>query len=178
MHYFSVQNKKLLYTSQPPAGLESFFQRTDWLLPPVISNLHRNFQAWGLLGIAPGPVTPDRVWIGAEGALALRFAPFAAPKPLLQIGLAPDLAAWLVLLDKRMETFVVVARARSVWSGQALAAALTFMTPAFLPQALVALPPDNWERVAQAVAIAVTDGPLMGTSQDRHWQAAHPPGSK
>jgi len=70
-----------------------------------------------------------------------------------------------------METFVVIARARSIWTVGELGAALTFMTPAFLPARLVAQAPDNWARVALALATAVADGPLAGQSADRHWQS-------
>ncbi len=142
-------------------------QRTDWLLPPVITNLHQNFQAWGALGYSPGPITPNRIWLNADGALA--FVRNCQPKPLLAIGPAPDLAAWLVLLDKWMETFVVVARARAVWNVPTLAGALSFMSPAFLPSALVMYPPNNWTRVAHALAVALADRPLAGAPTDRHW---------
>ncbi len=172
MPYFFIQDKAVIHTPLPPAGMRSFAQRTEQLLPPVITALHRNFQAWAARGLSPGPVIADRIWWGADGALAFRFNCYAAPAPLLQIGQAPDLAAWLVLLDKWMETFVVIARARSIWTVGELGAALTFMTPAFLPTRLVTQPPDNWTRVAQALAIAVADGPLMGQSEDRHWQPA------
>lgn len=168
MSYFFIQHHKLVHTQQPPAGMQPLTQGTAWLLPPLISQLDRNFQAWGTLGLSPGPVTPARVWLSADGDLA--FAGYQRPKPLLAIGLAPDLAAWLVLLDKWMETFVVVARARALWNVQTLAGALSFMSPAFLPPALVATPPNNWARVAQALAIALADRPLSGSPTDRHWQ--------
>ncbi len=171
MSYFFIHDKTVAHTSLPPAGMAPFAQRTEQLLPPLITTLHRNFQAWGALGLSPGPVTADRIWFGVDGNLAFRFNRAAAPASLLQIGQAPELAAWLVLLDKWMETFVVIARARSIWTVGELAAALTFMTPAFLPARLVAQPPDNWTRVAQALAIAVADGPLAGQSADRHWQS-------
>src|SRR4051812_38009351 len=114
MRYFLIQDQKLVSRPQPPTGMAPLIRHTNWLLPPVITNFHRNFQAWGVLGYSPGSVTPNRVWLNAEGALAFSFARDLAPKPLLQVGLAPDLAAWLVLLDKWMETFVIVARARTI----------------------------------------------------------------
>ena len=173
MSYFWVQGQTLYNSAQPPAGMDLLARRTNWLLPPLITTLHQHFQAWGQLGYSPGPVTPDRVWLGVDGRLAFFFARNATPKPLMQIGLAPDLAAWFVLLDKWMETFVVLARARAVWNGQELGGALTFITPAFLPSVLIARPPNNWARVAQALSIAIADGPLAGAPTDRHWQPAN-----
>ena len=172
MRYFFVQAQTIESSNQPPAGMELLAQRTDLLLPPLITDLHRSFNAWGASGYAPGPVTPDRVWFARDGRLAFAFSRNAAPKKLMDVGLAPDLAAWLVLLDKWMETFVVVARARALWNVQELAGALTFMTPAFLPRALVIQPPNNWMRVAQALATAIADGPLAGAPNNRHWQQA------
>jgi hypothetical protein len=66
------------------------------------------------------------------------------------------------LLDKWMETFVIVARARQVWTPDELASAMTFVNPLWLPHALVAQPPNNWERVIRVLATAVADGPLQG----------------
>jgi hypothetical protein len=53
-----------------------------------------------------------------------------------------------------------------------LAAALPFTAPVYLPPPLLALPPQNWGRVALALATAVADGPLKGGAgrRDRHWQ--------
>lgn len=170
MAYYFVEHRHLHRTVQPPVGVKPFLSQTGRLLPPVIGALHRNFQQWSVPGYSPGPVIPERVWFGEDGTLAFFFTGEDAPRPLLSVGLAPDLAAWLVLLDKWMETYVVLARARAIWNVGELAAALTFLTPAFLPYAVVAQPPDNWERVAQALAQAVADGPLAGGSQDLHWQ--------
>jgi hypothetical protein len=166
MVFYFIQGEKLSSASFPPASYRRLYG-TPQLLPPLITELHRSFRAWGELGYRPGPIAAERIWFGTEGELAI--AGKAAPSRLHQVGLAPDLAAWLVLLDKWMETFVVIARARSVWNTLELAAALPFMTPAFLPPSLVAQPPDNWTRVAQALAEAVLDRPLRGQSQDRHW---------
>lgn len=167
--YYMVRKQRLVQTSAPAVGLRRWETLHDELLPPLVTTLHRSFQAWGEVGYSPGPVTAARVWFSEDGALA--FAHERPPKPLLQVGLAPDLAAWLVLLDQRMATFVVVSRARAVWSVEQLAAALTFMTPAFLPRELVLQTPGhsagNWVRVAQAVAAAVADGPLRGEPRDQ-----------
>src|SRR5690606_11664069 len=81
-----------------------------------------------------------------------------------------DIASWLVLLDKWMDTFVVVARARTVWTPNELAGAMIFVNPMWLPKALVAQPPNNWLRVVQALAAAVADRPLQGETNNRHWQ--------
>lgn len=170
MAYYFIQDSKLSSAPFPPAMYRQL-PDTSHLLPPLISDLHRSFRSWGALGYAPGPILAERIWFGQEGGLAIAGQAF--PRRLNQVGLAPHLAAWLVLLDKWMETFVVIARARSVWNPQELAAALPFMTPAFLPPPLVAQPPDNWVRVAQALAEAVFDGSLRGASQDSHWRTAN-----
>jgi hypothetical protein len=170
MAYYFVQEKELRWMAQPPSSVQPLLSQTRSLLPPLISKLHLSLQAWRDGGVSPGPVVADRIWVDGEGALVFHFINGQRPKPLMQVGLAPDLAAWLVLLDKWMETFVVVARARSIWSVTELAAALTFLTPAFLPPALVQQPPDNWTRVATALAVALADGPLHSASHDRHWQ--------
>lgn len=171
MPYYSIQGSQLIGQPQPPAGTEIFASNVKRLLPPLITTLHRSFRAWGDAGYSPGPPVPERIWFGVDGTLAFRFAETNHPPPLLQVGAAPDLAAWLVLLDKYMETFVVIARARAVWSVAELAGALTFTTPAFLPPTLVKQWPENWARVASALAQAVADRPLVGGSQDRHWNS-------
>jgi hypothetical protein len=178
MRYFSIQNQQLVSAPQPPAGAYPLWQRVQ-MLPPLISQMHENFQAWGRLGLSPGPIIPRRVWVGVDGALAFQVAGDAQPRPLYQLyqaSLGPDLAAWLVLLDKWMETFVVLARARAVWSVEELAGALRFCCPAYLPGPLLAHPPDNWARVAHALSMAVADRPLINSSApeqapaNRHWQ--------
>lgn len=168
MRLLSIENG--LPLEQPTSSYVPLWGNTERLLPPVVGSLHRHLWAWGQAGLSPGPLAAERVWLGPEGALAIAFTSHEKPKPLLQVGLAPDLAVWLVLLDKWVETFVVIARARAVWSPGDLAAALTFVSPAFLPRRLVQQPPDNWVRVAEALAQAVADGPLVGDSQDRHWR--------
>ena len=167
--YLSVRNGAVVTESSGQQGLQPLLGNSQRLLPPLVGALHRSFWAWGQAGLSPAPVIASRVWFGAEGDLAFAFRAGEWPRPLMAVGVAPDLAAWLVLLDKWMETFVVVARARAVWPVAELAAAMTFTTPAFLPRALVQQPPDNWAGVAAALAVAIADGPLAGTSQDRHW---------
>jgi hypothetical protein len=170
MAFWFMQDGALQRAAHPPTGLKPLIGNGHLLLPPLIGTLHYSFQAWEQAGLSPGPLAPDRVWVDARGGLAFHFTDQTHPQPLLHIGVAPDLAAWLVLLDKWMETFVVVARARTVWGVPTLGGALSFLTPAFLPQALLHQPPDNWERVAVALAQAVADGTLRGASQERHWQ--------
>ena len=153
--------------AQPPRGFVRLLEHPGLLLPPIVSALHESFFAWGLAGYSPGPVTPERIWCTPQGHVAVAFDDRLTPQPLLQVGQAPDLAAWLVLLDKWMETYVIIARARTIWPPRELAGALTFLTPAFLPASLLAVAPDNWERVATALAIAVLDGPLKSDRPER-----------
>ncbi|MBX3054481.1 MAG: hypothetical protein KF753_23615 [Caldilineaceae bacterium] len=159
----------LRQTGAPPAESRPFLQATGLLLPPLISELHQSFHAWQVAGLAPGPVTLERLWITPAGGLSVRFADGEHPRALPPVGAHAGLAAWLVLLDKWVETFVVVARARSVWTPGELAGALSFTTPSLLPATLMQTPPDNWEQVAIALARAVAEGPLPGTPTNRHW---------
>lgn len=173
----------------PPAGSQTIAQATALLLPPLISSLHNHFHAWQRAGLSPGPVVAERMWVDPAGELSIEFKETQHPTAIYpvgayQVGAYPvgayrvgamqGLAAWLVLLDKSVETFVVIARARAVWSPAELAGALSFTTPSLLPAQLVRTAPNNWERVAQALALAVADGPLDGGRRtdahtDRHW---------
>jgi hypothetical protein len=168
IRYYCVKDGVLNSAPSPPAGMVRVADAPHTLLPPQVSILHEHFAAWRTAGYAPGPVIPARLWTAADGSLA--FAHAVMPQPLSRVGLAPDLAAWLVLLDKWMETFVVIARARAVWSPDELAGALSFTTTAYLPTELVQLSPENSQRVATALASAIADGPLQGSPQNRHWQ--------
>lgn len=180
MNYFSIVDGQLTQSATAPVGAKLFKHQLALLLPPLVSELHRAFRAWGDAGYSPLNVDARRIYFNAQGELAFHFMNGERPRPLMQIGPAPDLAAWLVLLDKWMETFVVIARARTVWRVAELSSALTFLTPAYLPPKLVAHPPDNWVRVAQALASVVADGELPnelpGTSQNRHWRKTEPAG--
>jgi hypothetical protein len=154
--YFVVDEGRLRSTIQPPVGLIPIVHGHAMLLPPLAAHLHRNFRTWGNAGFSPGPITPQRVFIGSEGQLAFSFADGQMPNGLLaNVGAGPDLAAWLVLLDKWMATQDVIESARALWSTQELATALPFVTPAFLPASLVSFPPQNWVRTARAIALAL-----------------------
>jgi hypothetical protein len=162
MAYYFVRDDTFVAAGHPPAEAKRLAQMGDSLLPPIISELHRDLHKWGTLGKRPGLLTADRVWATPDGTLIVSFEEGQAPYPMLHVGMAPDMASWFVLLDKWMETFVVVARARQVWTPSQLASAMTFANPLWLPKALVAQPPNNWERVVRALAVAVADGALQG----------------
>jgi hypothetical protein len=168
MPYLTIRNGELVASSQPPFGATRFVEGAPTLLPPLVTQLHRSLCDWQRLGLSPGPVIPQRIWFDSQGQLTFFFTAADHPLPLMQIGLTRELAAWLVLLDQWMETFVVVARARAIWSVTELAGALTFMTPAYLPSSSSL----SWERMAKAIAISILDGPLAGSPSDLHWQEA------
>ena len=160
MSYYFVEGQVLQHTHLPPYGAKPLKHNLKLLLPSLISELHINFQAWGKLGYSPGPISPKRVYFNEQGKIAFAFERTEKPLALSQTGSGRDLAAWLVLLDKWMETYVIIARARLIWNLQELSSALSFLTPAFLPPRLVAHPPDNWERMAIALATTIADGEL------------------
>ncbi len=164
----------LVRSDGPPPGSRPFLEAATQLLPPQVSLLHRSFRGWTAARLNPGPVLPQRMRVTEAGAVAFRFPAGAGPTPQGEVGWGQSLAAWLLLLDKFMETFVVVARARAVWTPQELAQALIFTTPSLLPPDLLRLPPDNWERLARALAQAVADGPLAAMPEERHWSRSGP----
>jgi hypothetical protein len=170
MPYSYVRDHTLVAASRPPAGAQPLAQLGTSLLPPIVTELHRSLQAWGRLEKRPGLLTADRTWATTDGTLVVHFEAGQAPYPLLHVGMAPDMATWFVLLDKWMETYVVVARARTVWTPNELASAMIFVNPVYLPKGLVAQPPNNWERVVRALAVAIADGPMQGEPTNRHWQ--------
>lgn len=167
--YYVAQAENLYQTPKLPQNALPLIEGMERVLPPQISDLHLSLARWGNLNLSPGEITPSRIWLVPDGELYFLFGKNAVPKPLTQTGLAPEVAAWLVLMDRWMETFVVIARARSIWTPDELASALTFMTPAFLPPAVIEVNPQ-WEQVAEAVALAVADGPLKGSHSDKHWK--------
>ena len=160
MPYYFVRDDKLVSAPQPPAGAQRLAQMSSSFQPSIITELHRSLHKWGELGKRPGLLTTNRVWATPDGTLIVHFEEGQTPQPLMHVGMAPDLATWFVLLDKWMETFVVVARARAVWTPSELIAAMTFVNPLWLPKPLVLQPPLNWVRVVRALATAVADGPL------------------
>lgn len=167
--YYVAQSDNLFQTPELPKNALPLTEGMERVLPPQISDLHMSLARWANLKLSPGEIIPSRIWLVPDGELYFLFSNKAAPKPLTQTGLASQIAAWLVLMDRWMETFVVIARARSVWTPDELASALTFMTPAFLPPAVIEINPQ-WEVVAEAVALAVIDGPLKGSHSDKHWK--------
>lgn len=170
MSFYFIRDNTLVSASQPPAGAQPIAQLGETLLPPIVTELHHSLHAWGKLGKRPGLLTADRTWATTEGTLVVSFAEGETPYPLLHIGMAREIATWLVLLDKWMETFVVIARARTVWTSHELAGAMTFVNSAYLPKSLVIQSPNNWKRVAQALALVVADKPLEGETKNRHWE--------
>lgn len=170
MGFFSISGGALHHTMRPAPDAVRLVDNPTFLLPPLITQAHRAFKAWGDAGWSPAPLTPPRVWLTPQGEMAVEYRGDTRPVPLMHVGVAPDLAAWLVMLSQWMETFVVVARARTLWDPEALAGALTFTTPAYLPRELVQRAPGQWEIVAAALAQAVLDGPLPHAQQERYWQ--------
>ena len=161
MTYFFVEDGRLRQGSAPPAHAQPILKTNKTALPPIVANLHRQFWEWGAVKLSPGPILPAHTWISPAGKLAFALDEGRQPAPLgTNVGQAPDLAAWFVLLDKFMDTSLLVARARGVWSPDELGGALTFMTPAYLPPRLLTHPPDNWQRVARRLAQAIADKPL------------------
>lgn len=169
MNYYRAASDEVKRIGVLPENALPLLQGIPQVMPPQISDLHRSLAQWSKLGLSPGEVLPNRIWVDQDYALYFGFRNGSTPKPLMQTGLGLELASWLVLLTNWMETFVVIARARAIWSPNELAGALTFMTPAFLPPVVSQLNPD-WDRVAIALATAIADGPLSGSPTDSHWQ--------
>ena len=127
--FFWIDGTTLRSAAAAPTALHPIETWRGKMLPPLISAWHRSFKTWADLGLSPGLATPGRIWAGQDGALAFRFARNEQPRPISHVGQARELATWLVLLDKWMETSVVVACARAVWSSTELGGALSFTTP-------------------------------------------------
>lgn len=152
-NYVFIQNGHLQSSTRPPLGHLPFTHAQDILKPALLEPLHRSLHTWSEAGFSPGALAPGNVLVGPDGSLAILYDGARRPAPLTQLtGAAPDLAAWLVLLDKSLATDSVLTAAAAVWTHTELATALPFVTPAFLPEGLVRYPPVNWVRVARALA--------------------------
>jgi len=154
-YWFDVNGEQIVSPSHPPQS-RPIAAAVEWIRPELISDLHKSFARWTEARLSTGPVLPHRLWIDQSGLVAVRIAT-GAPGRLPEVGAGEELAQWFVLLTKWMETYVVLARARSVWSKPELAAALPFLSPCMLPRPLAQLPPDNWEEVARGLAAIVLD---------------------
>ena len=161
MSYFYIIEEELKESEQPPKGMTPCIIKAQSLLPSMVGKLHENFYHWNKLGLSPGPIQPNRIWFDDNGLLAFHFQAKEQPTPLMHTGFAPYLAAWLVLLNRWMETYVVIARAGAIWSVGELVSALSFTTPAFLPKELVAgldpTQPNQWDQIAHALAMTIVD---------------------
>jgi hypothetical protein len=123
------------------------------LAPELVAALNTSLRSWESVDLSPGPVLPQQMYINTRGDLAVHFLKRGYPRVLMaNTCLAPDVAAWLVLLDKLVPTETVLGQARMVWSKADLVQVLPFVTPAFLPSTLVKWPPVNWERIARGLA--------------------------
>jgi len=157
--YWCDDSGELIESLGHPPNSRPIAAAVEWIGPELITDLHRSFARWTEAQLSTGPILPHRLWIDQSGLVAIRFAT-GAPDRLPEVGAGEELAQWFVLLSKWMETYVVLARARTVWSTPALAAALPFLSTCMLPRSLAQLPPDNWEEVARGLAAIVLDSAL------------------
>jgi hypothetical protein len=165
MLYVTVDQGRVSRKMAPPDGSVPIHQAGMMLDEALVTALCVKMRAWGDAGLSPGAITPQRVHVGLDGALAFEFVERTGPSAVpSNVGASPDLAGWMVLLDKWVETAAVVASALKVWSTGELAGALPFVTPAFLPDALVVWPPVNWARVARALADVAASDEMAGRS--------------
>lgn len=166
--YWYSEDGKQIASPVHPKDSRPIAAAAEWVNPALVSDLHNSFALWAAAGRSPGPVIPRRIWIDRSGRVAVRFGK-GAPQPLPDVGAGEPLAQWLALLSKWMDVYVVLARARSVWSLFDLAAALPFTSPCLLPRPLAQMPPDSWEQVARGLAAIVAEGelPSAKSSADR-----------
>ncbi|MCY4411101.1 MAG: hypothetical protein OXC27_11595 [Caldilineaceae bacterium] len=162
--YWFDESKSLTASPCHPPRSRPIAAAVEWLHPPIVSDLHRNFACWTAAQMSPGPVIPHRLWIDQAGTISVRF-PEEAPAPQPAVGAGEGLAQWLVLLSKWMEIHVVLARARSVWTIAELAGALPFTSQSLLPLQLAHFPPNNWEQVARGLAAIISDGAMPDAKQ-------------
>ena len=129
-YWYDKDGDQIVSPSHPPHS-RPIPAAVEWLYPDLISDLHHSFAHWTTAELSTGPVVPHRLWIDRTGLIAVRFSA-DAPAPQPTVGAGEALAQWLVLMAKWMETYVVLARARSVWSLAELAAAFAvyFALPA------------------------------------------------
>jgi hypothetical protein len=156
MRFWTIEDGRLRRMVALPQGMLPLVHIQPARLMPHLETLHAGLRAWAEQRLSPGLVTPARTFAGSAGQLAFSAGDNEEPARLLvNVGSSPDLAGWLVLLDKRLETTAVLQTAQQVWSAEELAGALPFVTPAFLPAELVAMAPDNWLRVARSLAASL-----------------------
>jgi hypothetical protein len=156
-YYFS-ENQGLTATSTPPKESKPFRSAIEWLDPAHLAQWHRSFQMWRDANRSPGLVIPDRLWLTPDGAVIFYFDKDGQPAIQSEVGSHAGLAAWLVLLDKFVETQSVLESASTVWSTADLGGALAFTAPALLPAPLLLMAPQNWERLARALAHVISGG--------------------
>lgn len=166
MRWYQIRNSNLVSFPQPPEDSRPILLAQEWFMPDFVSLAHASLHQWQAAGRSTGSITPGRLWIDPKGDLAIRFEKKLTPPERSAVGEHQGLAAWLVLLDTWMDTFVVVARARAIWNVEELAGTLPFVNPAFLPEEIVRLTDGNWERVARGLAAAVADGPLRNAGPE------------
>lgn len=168
--YYSVQQGRICKENTIPVGCRPLTEIGANLLPPQITELHRSLRRWHDLNLSIGIVSPRRFWVTADDQLLIHFGGNSSPQTTTFVSNGKELAGWLLLLNHWMETFVVIARARTVWSVSELGAAIPFLSPAYLPQSLLTLTADNWQSLATALATALADGDMAGEPTNRHWQ--------
>ncbi|MBX3000550.1 MAG: hypothetical protein KF893_18665 [Caldilineaceae bacterium] len=156
--YYFTPSQGITATSAPPKEGRPFRSAVKWIEPATLPQWHRGFQAWGKANRSPGLVTPERIWLAPEGIVAFHFTKGEQPAIQSAVGGHAGLAAWLVLLDKSIETQTVLDSAGAVWPSADLAGALAFTAPALLPASLLTMPPQNWERLARALAHRIANG--------------------
>jgi hypothetical protein len=155
--YYFTPSGGLSENRLPPAGSRPFLEAIAWVQPALLEPLNRSFHAWGAAHLSPGIVIAERIWITPDGTVAFQFEKTQRPAAQSAVGAQAGLAAWLVLLDKCIDTEVLLTYASRQWPARDLVGALPFTTPALLPAPLLQLPPNNWERVAKAVAKTVVN---------------------
>jgi hypothetical protein len=164
--YYFTTNQRMTATDAPPKESRPFRAAVEWIEPATLAQWHRSFQAWGKANRSPGLVTPERIWLASEGIVAFHFAQGEQPAIQSAVGGHAGLAAWLVLLDKSIETQIVLESAGTVWPMTDLAGALAFTAPALLPASLLTMPPQNWERLARALAHQIARGSHQPPQED------------